>query len=75
MAIESDSLDVVTQARAFLNRLAEGARVKSMGVHQLETESTYHYAKGFVQALTHFKLCSPAVAERLSKQVGQWPTE
>jgi DNA-directed RNA polymerase subunit RPC12/RpoP len=73
MAIESDSLDVVTQARAFLNRLAEGARVKRLGVPQLETEATYHYAKGFVQALAHFELCSPAEAEKLCKQVGQWP--
>ncbi len=49
MEIESDPSAVVTRARAFLNRLAEGARVKRLGVPQLEIEATYHYAKGFVR--------------------------
>lgn len=65
--------EVVIRARTFLNRLAEGARVQRLGVQKLDIESTYHYAKGFVQALEHFELCSPAEAEALSKQVGQWP--
>lgn len=73
METKSDPADVVAQARVFLNRLAEGARVKRLGVPQLEIEATYHYAKGYVQALAHFELCSLAEAETLSKQVGQWP--
>lgn len=73
METKRDPSEVIAQARAFLNRLAEGARVERQGVPQLEPEATYHYAKGFVQALAHFELCSLAEAEVLSKQVGQWP--
>ncbi|KAA8689634.1 Unknown protein sequence [Pseudomonas caricapapayae] len=71
IAAVGSALDVLASVTDASERVAEGARVKRLGVPQLEIEATYHYAKGFVQALAHVELCSTTEAERLSKQVGQ----